>query len=339
VQGPQSGDELPQALVIVPHEFVGQLGVGQKHWLPALHDSPVGHGPHRAIPLQALVIVPHEFPGHVGVGQVHTLFAPHVSPFGHVGEHPVVPPQPLGAMLHNPAHAFAFGWQHEPASQIPLLAHWMVPLAPQLTTFWQVSFAVPHARPEQGLPVGTHASAPHVAQLSVRPQLSGTAPQRVLHHAGSVVQSHWLVDASQKMPFPVPQMFPQMVLVPQLFGPVPQWSRHQERIGEHASASASPASFASLASLASSASPASVASVASTPASAPASLSAWTNESCAVTSWPGPSDVDASGKGMPSSMPQIFAQLVGAMEAATQSIARPTRRNGRRTSRNIPPSL
>jgi len=67
--------------------------------------------------------------------------------FGHIGEHPVMPPHPFGALLQNPWHAFWFGWQQEPASHTPLPEHWAVPPAPQLTTLPQVSCAVPQARP------------------------------------------------------------------------------------------------------------------------------------------------------------------------------------------------
>jgi hypothetical protein len=196
---------LPQALLIEPHVPAGQVGVGQKHWLLAPQDSPFGHEQVVELP-HPLVMVPHAPLGQVGVGQVHWLFAGHASPFGHVCGHPVIPPQPFGAVLQKPWHAFGSGWQHAPASQIPLFAHWIVPPDPQLTTLPQLSLAVPHARPAHGLPVGTHASAPHTPQSCVSPQLSETEPQRVLHQVGSCVQSHRLVDPSQKTPSPVPQM-------------------------------------------------------------------------------------------------------------------------------------
>jgi hypothetical protein len=252
------------------------------------------------------------------------------SPFGHCEEQPIVPPQPFGALLQRPAQAFGFGWQHWPASQMPLLAHWIVPLTPQFTVFLQESVAVPHDSPVQALPVGTQASAPHVPQLSGRPQLSVTEPHRLAHHAGSCVQSHWPVDASQKTPSPLPQMLPQTMSLPQLSLPGPQWSTHHDTIGAHASASA--ASLASSASLASKekTSPSPPPSVASSPGASVAT------SFCVVWSTGETTSCEAaSGYGMPSSMPQIFAQPTAAIDAATHSATRPTRNQGRRAPRTI----
>jgi hypothetical protein len=252
---------LPQEFVIVPHPLAPQLGVGHTQELPTQFSPFVQFGQLVEAP-QEFVIVPHAPPGQLGVGQVHVVPL-QLSPLGHVGEHPIVPPQPFEALLQWPEHAFGSGVQHWPASpQIPPPAQLTVPPVPQFTVKPHVSVAVPQDLPEHALPVGTQASAPHVPQLMDLPQLSVPEPHRpLLHHVGSVVQSHWLVDASQKIPFPEPQMFPQMVLSPQLFGPVPQWSTHQDRMGEHASASAASwasatsfpgASLASVASLAAS---------------------------------------------------------------------------------------
>jgi hypothetical protein len=262
---------------------------------------------------QAFVMVPHELTGQVGVGQVQSLLL-QTSWFGHVEEHPIVPPQPFGALLQCPTQAFGFGWQHWPASQSPLLAHWIVPLAPQFTVLPHVSVAVPQERPAQELPDGMQASGAHVPQSSGRPQLSVTEPHRFLHHTGSVVQSHCIVDPSQNTPSPVPQMLPQVMEWAQLSSPGPQWSTHQETIGEHASA----ASFAS-----------------ASPAWASPPASPVTTSCCVVWSSPTASCEAASGYGLPSSIPQTLAHPTAATDAPTHSATRPTRNQGRRAPRTI----
>jgi hypothetical protein len=203
----------------------------------------------------------------------------------------MVPPQPFGALLQWPEQAFGFGWQHWPASQMPLLAHWIVPLTPQFTVFLQESVAVPQDKPAQALPVGTQASGAQVPQSRSRPQLSVTELHRFVHQVGSVVQSHWLVDASQKTPSPVPQMFPQIVLSPQLFGPVPQWSTHQDKIATQASSSAASPTCASPASSEETSPP----SAASSPGPSTATSFCVVWSTGATTSCDGPSSVEPSG--------------------------------------------
>jgi hypothetical protein len=124
-----------------------------------------------------------------------------------------------------------------------------VPPVPQLTVLPQESLVVPHDTPSHGPASGTHASGPQpVVQFTGRPQLSVVSPHRLLHQLGSDVQSHWLVDASQKIPSPIPQVLPQPVEMPQLSSPSPQWATHQLlSTSQDASAGASAVSPASLA--------------------------------------------------------------------------------------------
>jgi hypothetical protein len=129
----------------------------------------------------------------------------------------------------RPLHTFVAGVQQVPPStHVALPAHAVVPPAPQLTGWPQESIAVPHCFPAHGLPVGTqpHVFDVHVAppsqppQLTVRPQLSVSGPQRPSHQCGSLVQSQRLADASQKSP--AGQLGEQPMACPQLSGPVPQ---------------------------------------------------------------------------------------------------------------------